>query len=374
VTFASQRRKKKHLPRRPGEVCGDLPRRPGEVFFVFVALVVIASPASAHITGTREEVAFSCPVAKIAGTLTIPNTKTYPGKRPCVVFVGGAHSQSREGAFLRPGVQIRQDFLTYEHMLSESGFACLRYDQPGFLGSRRVKPWSGSYRDQAAVVKAAIAFARSRTEVSKVLVMAEDVGGYIACLAAEPGGEGNADAYLFLAPWCGPADEQYDFEYGSLARLCAKETSLREFAEQHCRVELALGRSNKSLFDAARKGEKRYFLEDDEISLEVDLSRRKEELQANPGGQFNRLNRPAMILIGDRDLRIPLEHARAAKKAMPSLELVVLRNADHFFRRSSGSEVERTREYFSYRCLKKPIQGQALDEILAFVKKTVGKS
>ena len=340
--------------------------------------IVVAPSAKAHITGRQEEVSFACPVAKVAGTLTLPNTKTYPGKRPCVVFLGGAHSQIRDGTFLRPGVPVRTDFVVYEHLLAESGFACLRYDQPGFGGSKRIKPWSGSYKDQASVVRAAIEFARSRGEVNKVLVMAEDVGGYLACLAAEPEKDvaSNADAYLFLAPWCGPAEAQYDFEYGRLARLCERETSLLSFAEEHCRVELALGRSSKALFDAARRGETMFRLEDDDVSLQIDLARRREEVAMNPAEQFRRLRAPAMILIGDRDMRIPLEQAKAAaesaKRAGRSkLDLIVLRNTDHFMRRATGTDVERTRDYFSYRCFKRPIQGQALDEILAFVRKAV---
>jgi pimeloyl-ACP methyl ester carboxylesterase len=345
---------------------------------VIVALGLAAS-ASAHITGKQEEVTFSCPVARVAGTLTIPNEKTYPGKRPCVVFVGGAHAQTREGTFLRPGVPVRTDYLSFEHMLSESGFACLRYDQPGFAGSKRIRPWSGSYKDQAAVVKAAVEFARGRAEISKVMVMAEDVGGYIACLAADPEKNvpGNADAYLFLAPWCGPVDEQYDHEYGRLARLCTRESTLLEFAEQHCRVELALGRTCKPMFDAVRSGEKKYVIEDDDVSLQIDLARRREEWSMNPAEQFHRLKSPALILIGDRDQRVPLEHAKgvaesAKKTGRVKLDLVVLKNTDHFLRRATGSELDRMRDYFSYRCFKRPLQGRALDEILAFVRKSVG--
>jgi pimeloyl-ACP methyl ester carboxylesterase len=338
---------------------------------VGVIILAMSHQACGHITGTQEQVTIPCPVCQIGATLTLPNVKLHPGKRTCVLIVGGAHGQTRDGTFLRPGVPLRTDFLTFEHLYCESGFACLRFDQPGFGTSKRVRPWTGSYADKTAVIKSVIGYARQRTEIEKLVILAEDIGAYWVSLAAAD--QALADAYILVTPTGGTIEEQYAFEYGRIAKLAESDEEFRSFAMDYCRIELALGRQHRELFKAVHSGQEKFLMEDDELSLPLALAHRQEELARPPGTLFEKLARPTLVIGAELDLRTPPEHARRAvdtirRTGTQDVQLVMLKGTDHFLRRSSGDEKTRVQEFYRFKSFRRPIQGQALDALLRFVE------
>src|SRR5947209_3413202 len=83
----------------------------------------------------------------------------------------------------------------------------------------------GTYADEVQAVRAAIGFARRPKEIEKVIVLAEGDGAYLACLAAEYGGD--ADGYVLLNPPCGTLEELYAYRYGSLATYAGSGAGAR---------------------------------------------------------------------------------------------------------------------------------------------------
>ncbi len=253
---------------------------------------------------TETAVTFGTPAAQGAGTFLQPLAT---GQLPCVVIVGGTLSQTRDGELHERGAPPRNALKRLAEALAAAGYASLRYDRVGFGGSQAQPGWTGSYRDEARMAAAAMAWAREQTNVSQVLVAGESAGAYLACLAAEAGT--HADAYVFLGGFCGTSHELYDYNFGRLARYAGSSPERFRWAGQHARRDLALGRHFEAMLAAAAAGEAQFELVDGEFRMTLGLARRREELRWPPADMFKHIRAPALALAGKEDLNVPSEHA-----------------------------------------------------------------
>src|SRR4051794_18167656 len=153
----------------------------------------------------RQVTMFS-PVAVIGGTYVLPPSS---GKPPCVVILPDSQTDDRDGAQLHLGLADRDALKRLADALAAAGYASLRFDRIGFGASAPTQNWQGTYSDEVQVVRAAIGFAHRPKEVGKIIVLAEGDAAYLACLAAEYGGD--ADAYVFLNPPCGTWEDLYAY-------------------------------------------------------------------------------------------------------------------------------------------------------------------
>jgi alpha-beta hydrolase superfamily lysophospholipase len=71
--------------------------------------------------------------------------------------------------------------------LQAGGYGSIRYDRIGYGQSKASAKWIGSYADEAAVAAAVVAQVRNSRDFSKVIVLGESAGAYVACLAAKAG-------------------------------------------------------------------------------------------------------------------------------------------------------------------------------------------
>ncbi|MCC6421121.1 MAG: alpha/beta fold hydrolase, partial [Gemmataceae bacterium] len=339
-----------------------------------------------HDEPIEKDVTFSCPVAEVAGTLTLPHPDH--GKKPsptdaartvpCVVIVGGSLSHTRDGELVRKGVSKRDALARLAHALADRGYASLRYDKVGYGKSKSRADWSGTYSDEAAVAAAAIRHVRGRKEFGPIAVIGESAGAYLACLAAKEGT--SADAYVFLGGHCGPGETIYEYNFAPLVKYADSAPEHRAWVEKELRFELALGKGYKDMFAAAKKGEKTFELVDGDYKKSVDLRRRQEEVKMPPDEMFRHIQAPALALSGDKDMNVPPSHAATIVSVMRkagnhATTCVVLPGVDHSFQKVPADEALRFRERYDFTSFRREYDprlykagGAWLDQTLA--KKT----
>ena len=61
---------------------------------------------------------------------------------------------------------------------------------------------------------------------------------------------------------------------------------------------------------------------------------------------YDKISSPVLILHGDEDINVDIEHARHANKAINNSSLYILREADHMMHATHSEEIEKQIEYF----------------------------
>jgi len=180
------------------------------------------------------------PQGEIHGTELIPHIDE---AMPCVVILGGAVSQDRDGRLLAKDAPPRDALRRLAEALQAGGYASVRYDRVGYGRSKPGPEWTGRSTDAAAVAAAVIEAARKRRDFTKVIVLAEHEGTYVACLAAKAGAQ--PDGYILLGARSGaagqPARDQVGVELSAdmLKLLSAPVLALAGSADRHVPPEHA---------------------------------------------------------------------------------------------------------------------------------------
>jgi pimeloyl-ACP methyl ester carboxylesterase/quercetin dioxygenase-like cupin family protein len=343
-----------------------------------VILLAISSNSPAH-EPREHEVNFTCPVATIAGTLTLPgHAHLLPAaarpKITCVVIVGGTLSNTRDGAMARDSVPPRNALQGLAYELARQGHASLRFDKVGFGGSKPTKAWTGTYQHEAVVAAAAIQFAREREDVGQIVVAGESAGAYLACLAAKSGV--HADAYIFLGGHCDSGSAIYEYNFARLAKLADSQPDWQTWAEKNARLELALGRHYLQMFEAAAKGQATYDIADGEFKRTISLARRKEELDFPPDEMFRHIKQPVLALSGELDLNVPPDHAARIVTILRNSgnhasTCVLIPGADHSFQLAPNDQEQRLKERYSFASFRRDYSPRLYQEIADWLDATL---
>ncbi|WP_445349083.1 alpha/beta fold hydrolase [Desulforudis sp. DRI-14] len=284
----------------------------------------------------------------LAGTLLMPAGE---GPFPCVVIAGGTMSHTRDGRLIDPErvVPERDALKRLATRLAAAGYASIRWDKRGF-GGTPPGPRPATYRDETADLIAVMHFARRHPAVSRVAVAGESAGGYVACLAAKRGVP--ADAYIFLGALCSPIEDLFAYNYGRLVAYAAQSEENHRWAQETSPFGLALGRHYKAMIEAALRGDETYVLRYGDRVRTVPLDRWREELAEPPHEQFRYIAGPVLILHGERDMNVPVEHAARIEKTVRAagnsfVTRIVIPHADHSFQVAAADEDMRMRERHS---------------------------
>jgi pimeloyl-ACP methyl ester carboxylesterase len=328
-----------------------------------------ANGALAHEPATAEEVSFATPRAEVSGTLLRPSA---PAKVPCVVLIGGTLSQTRDGGLTDRKAPPRDALKRWAEALADAGYASLRFARVGFGKSRPRTGWMGTYHEEAEAAAAAIRYARSRGDLSTVLAAGESAGAYMLCLAAKDGIQ--ADGYIFLGGFCGPAEEMYEYNFGRLAKYAGGSREKMEWAMKQARRDLGLGRQYRAMFAAARAGQSEFELVDGDFRAKYPLARRQEELKFPPDELFREIRAPALALAGAKDLNVPPEHAARAVQIMhaagnTNAVSFLIPGADHSFRQAPADSDVAFRERYTFESFKRPYAKGAFQTALAWLNR-----
>lgn len=320
-----------------------------------------------------EDIVIDTPLARIGATMLRPGELAEGASAPCVVIAGGSLSQDRDGRLFREGVAHRDALKRLAEALASGGYSSVRYDRVGFGASKAKEGWKGTYAHEAKVLAAVIDHARKCRDVSGVVVAGESAGGYVACLAAKDGTQ--ADAYIFLGAHCGPGREIYEYNFGRLVQHVEKFPENLAWAKD-LRLELALGRHHGEMFRAAAEGKESFDLIDGDFRRQLDLARRREELESPPDVLFRHIKSPVLALAGEHDLNVAPEHAERIARVLREagngqVEVVLVPRADHSFQEASDSEHGRMRERFTLESFRRPYQPEAYVQAIRWLRATV---
>jgi uncharacterized protein len=139
-----------------------------------------------------EEVNFENAGAKItlAGTLTLPKQE---GVFPAVILISGSGPQNRDEELLK-----HKPFLVLSDYLTRQGIAVLRYDDRG-VGASKGNFRTATSADFATDVESAVAYLKTRKEVSQIGLIGHSEGGLIAPMVAA-----NSKDINFIVLLAGP--------------------------------------------------------------------------------------------------------------------------------------------------------------------------
>jgi pimeloyl-ACP methyl ester carboxylesterase/quercetin dioxygenase-like cupin family protein len=342
--------------------------------------LLLAHQARAHEIKQRD-IKFSCEVAEIAATLTLPaHPHEEDGevrKSACVVIVGGTLSNTRDGRLVRDGVPQRDAIKRLALQLADKGYASIRYDKVGIGESKGTEAWRNTYQQDAEVVAAAVRFGREQGEFERVVVAGESAGAYVACLAAKAGLK--ADAYLFLGGHCDSGEQIYEYNFARLVDLAGHDDSWRALAEKSLRFELALGRTYKAMFAAATNGDEEFEVVDGDFTRKIPLARRREELQLPPDEMYRYIKQPALALSGEFDLNVPPNHAAKIVQTIRgagnhNCTCVQIPKADHSFQIGPDDEAVRVKERYSFASFRREYSSRLYEEIVSWLDATLGYS
>jgi pimeloyl-ACP methyl ester carboxylesterase/quercetin dioxygenase-like cupin family protein len=306
---------------------------------------------------------------EVAGTLLDPHADE---PVPCVIIVGGTMSQDRDGRLFREGVPPRDALKRLAEALLAGGYASFRYDPVGTGASRAKLPWKSTYEQQATVVARLLQHFRADRRFSHLILAGESAGAYVVCLAAAHGA--RADGNFFLGAFCGAPEELYEYNFGRLVAFAEQSPDNERWAKEHARMDLALGRTYRRMFDAAREEKDTFVVEDGEFRMTMDLARRREELRWPAPEQFRHLQAPTLLLAGQNDRNVPAEHAARAAEIMRTagnqdVAAEVIAGVDHSFQQTPAGERQQIENRYSLNCIRQPYSSAVYWSLLKWLDK-----
>jgi dienelactone hydrolase len=299
-----------------------------ELFTVFILLFAFASGCGKKVPCyppenyapdpgapyTAEEVRIQTQKGyKLAGTLTLPAMGTPPF--PAVLLITGSSPQERDHLQdRRKPVSYYRPFRQIADAISRKGIAVLRMDDQGTACSEGDQLENVTIQERADDSRAGIAYLRHRNEINGnrigLLGLSEgaNIGPMIA--ASDP----SIRALVMMAPTASNGYKIIEYQ----RRLKIDERSELTAAQK----KTALEKSMRGLDKALARGEGSPWF--------------RSFLAYMPLPTAEKVSCPALILHGDKDAHIPVEHSQLLEKAMRSsgnddVTLIIFRNHNHLF-------------------------------------------
>ena len=299
-----------------------------KVFTVFILLFAFASGCAKQVPCyppehyapnpgapyTAEEVRILTPKGyNLAGTLTLPTMGAPP--YPAVLLITGSHPQDRNHLQNRRApVSYYRPFRQIADAISRKGIAVLSMDDQGTGCSEGDPLENVTIQERADDSRAGIAYLRHRNEIegSRIGLLGLSEGANIAPMIAAS--DPSIRAVVMMAP---TASNGYKIEEYQ-RRLMIDERSDLTNDEK----ERALEKSMRGLDDALIRGEGGPWF--------------RSYLAYMPLPTAKKVSCPALILHGDKDAHIPVEHSQLLEKVMRSsgnddVTLIIFNDHNHLF-------------------------------------------
>ena len=249
----------------------------------------------------------------MAGTLTIPSD--VPPPFPAVVLITGSHPQDRDMVgFRQKPVKYYRPFRQIADALSRRGVAVLRMDDRGVGCSEGGNIKDATISERADDIRAGLDYLRRREEIDE---------HRLGLLGISEGGN------------IGPLIAATDPSIRALVIMAGSATSGREIVEWQVRYDTAL---MGGVTDEERERILKERMEDVERwAAEEEAGRwRKSFLEYDPLPTARNVLCSVLILHGDRDANVPVEHAHLLAQAMRAggnedVTVKVLPHHNHLF-------------------------------------------
>ncbi len=309
------------------------------LFVFFYAIAAHAAPVTpeAHVTKA------SLHAGSLGGTMLRPATSN-----AAVLIIPGSGPTDRDGNN-RLGVKGSPYKLLAES-LAQRGVTTVRIDKRGMFGSSRAAadPNAVTVKDYAGDVHAWVKVIREQTSVPCVWVAGHSEGGLVA-LASSQDPDGLCGLILLASPGRPVGDilrEQLQQSMGRGPLLQQASTAIKALeAGRHPNL-YSLHPQLQQLFAPPMQG---YF-----ISL----------FSYDPARLIADFHKPVLILQGERDLQVSVADAKRLKEAAPGAKLVLVPDANHFFKVVKSADMAANAATYSKAV---PLAPSVADEIADFV-------
>ena len=250
---------------------------------------------------------------RLAGTLTIPSD--FPTPYPAVVLITGSHPQDRDmvGSRTEP-VNKYRPFRQIADALSRRGVAVLRMDDRGYGCSEGGDINEATIPERADDIKTGLDYLKDRKEID---------GRRLGLLGISEGAN------------IGPMIAAADPSIRALVIMAGSATSGREILEWQVRYDTAL---IEEITDEERGRILAQRMMDVEKWIAEGKAKRwrKSFVEYNPLPTARDVLCPVLILHGDRDANVPVEHAHLLAGAMRAggnadVTVRILPNHNHLF-------------------------------------------
>lgn len=245
---------------------------------------------------TAEEVRIPAPAGYIlAGTLTLPSDR--PPPFPAVMLITGSSPQNRDmtGHWAWPACKYKP-FRQIADVLSKNGMAVLRADDRGYGCSGGGPLLEATIPERVDDNRAALEYLRRRPEIDskRIALLGLSEGGNIGPIIAASDPTIRALVIMAGCATNGWKIMEHQFRYE-----IERDENLTEKEKQE-----ALAKRMKGLRSAVRAGEANPWFES--------------FLAYMPLPTAKRVHCPVLILQGDKDAHVPVEHAHYLAQAMRS--------------------------------------------------------
>ena len=273
-----------------------------------------------------EEVTFQNPSANItlAGTLTLPRKE---GKFPAVILVTGSGPQNRDEEIMG-----HKPFLVLSDFLTRNGIAVLRCDDRGVGQSKGIFKVAVT-EDFASDAESAVAYLKTRKEITKIGIAGHSEGGIVAPLVAAK--SKDVSFIVMLAGTGLRGDKILLLQQELIARASGgSEADIKKTKEDNTKVfEMVI----KSKSDVVLKEDLKKFLAEtvkslpaegkpkgmsDEEFISLELAQLINPWMLNfirydPVQALEKVKCPVLAINGEKDLQVP------SKENLPAIEKAI---------------------------------------------------
>lgn len=283
-----------------------------------------------------EEIVIYNDSIELKGTLTFSQTQ-----KPLFIWVHGSGNVDQEGSPSNYILQTRE-------ALNKKGFAFYSFDKR--IANQKNLPIliknGVNITDFADDISKTIAHFRKDNRFTKIILLGHSQGSLISFLVGN-----QADIIISLAG--------------------AGETIDKTISRQLNNQGKELGTLAKGYFEELQKTDSIQNVHPFLLSLfaKPNWSFLKSWVALNPTEIIKKVNKPILIINGDKDLQVPVKDAENLYQAKPSATLKIIKSMNHVLKHIDDN----SRNLQSYMNADYPISESLIDEIIKFINQKHGK-
>ena len=285
------------------------------------------------------EVSLKIASGTLHGTLTTPLQFK---KGTVALIIAGSGPTDRNGNNL---AMENNSLKNLAHDLAKNGIATLRYDKRGIAASQQALTREEDLRFEDLVedAKGWIFQLKQDKKYKKIVVIGHSEGSLIGMLAAK-----EADQFISLAGAGKSADLILKEQLNNQPQML-KDVAFPIL--DSLKVGKTVDKINPLLQSLFRKSVQPYLIS---------------WFKYDPAQELKKLNKPTLLIQGDKDVQVSVEDAKLLAQAVPSAKLVIINKMNHIFKVIEGDKKE---NMASYKNPNLPNAMQLTEEITAFIQK-----
>ena len=288
---------------------------------------------------TETEVNIPSEKITVNGSLIAPEKGQ---KAPLIIIIPGSGPNDRNG---NTGMVKNNSLKFLAEGLRDHNIATYRFDKSAlaWLKTKGFKEEDGSFEDFITDAKSVIKYFKNTNNFSKIIIAGHSQGSLVGMIAASE----NVDAFISIAGTGRSIDQILIEQIGKQAPTLIEETT--------------------TAFEKFKKGEK---VENTNPMLASFLRPSAQPflmswIKYDPQNEIKKLTIPTLIIIGTKDIQVPVSDAKLLNASNSTSEIKIIENMNHIFKEITDD----SENIPSYTNPELPIMNELVTTIDEFVKK-----